>query len=67
MSKETVQYHWERHQQCNVDSLNDLIKGTSFAGMELKDIMLGSYNEGNPLPFFSDAAQVCLKSSINNN
>jgi superoxide dismutase len=58
MSKEMVQYHWERHQQGHVDSLNDLIKGTAFAGMELKNIMLGSYNEGNPLPFFFDAAQV---------
>ncbi|KAJ4784966.1 Superoxide dismutase [Rhynchospora pubera] len=58
MSKETVEYHWERHHRGHVDSLNAIIQGTEFAEMELENMVLTSYNEGNPLPFFVHASQV---------
>lgn len=67
MSKETIQYHWERHQKGHVESLNKLVKGTKYAKMDLEFLVALSYNLGNYLPFFIDASQVCLSSSINKN
>ncbi|THU56802.1 hypothetical protein C4D60_Mb11t21040 [Musa balbisiana] len=58
MSRETLEYHWGRHHRAHVASLNNLIAGTDLDGMGLDEIVVVSYNKGNPLPPFVHAAQV---------
>ncbi|XP_065029324.1 superoxide dismutase [Fe], chloroplastic-like isoform X2 [Musa acuminata AAA Group] len=58
MSRETLEYHWGRHHRAHVASLNNLIAGTDLDGMGLDEIVVVSYNKGNPLPLFVHAAQV---------
>lgn len=58
MSRETLEYHWGRHHRAHVASLNNLIEGTDLDGMGLDEIVVVSYNKGNPLPPFVHAAQV---------
>ncbi|RWW16195.1 hypothetical protein GW17_00019940 [Ensete ventricosum] len=58
MSRETLECHWGRHHRAHVASLNNLIAGTDLDGMGLDEIVVASYNKGNPLPPFVHAAQV---------
>lgn len=58
MSSETLEQHWGRHQRAHVESLNKQIEGTEFEEMSLEDIVVASYNKGDPLPSFKHAAQV---------
>ena len=60
MSRETLEYHWGRHHRAHVASLNNLIAGTDLDGMGLDEIVVVSYNKGNPLPLFVHAAQVTV-------
>lgn len=39
ISKETLEYHYGKHHQKYVDTLNDLIAGTEFESMSLTDII----------------------------
>ena len=59
MSKETLEYHWGRHQRGYVDNLNKQIVGTELDGLTLEGVVLVSYNKGDILPAFNNAAQVC--------
>ena len=52
ISKETVEYHHDKHHRTYVDKLNELIEGTEFAAASLTDIVLRS--SGN---IFNNAAQ----------
>lgn len=60
MSQQTFEYHWGKHHRAYVDNLNKQIAGTELDGMSLEDVILASYNKGDMLPSFNNAAQVCL-------
>lgn len=57
MSRETLEYHWGKHHRGYVDNLNKQISGTALDGLALEEIVVRSYNRGNPLPTFNNAAQ----------
>lgn len=59
MSQETLKYHWGKHHRAYVDNLNKQIAGTELDGMALESVILVSYNGGDFLPTFNNAAQVC--------
>ncbi|CAA6673848.1 unnamed protein product [Spirodela intermedia] len=50
MSRETLEYHWGKHHRGYVDNLNKQISGTDLDGLALEEIVVRSYNRGNPLP-----------------
>ncbi|XP_024991353.1 superoxide dismutase [Fe], chloroplastic [Cynara cardunculus var. scolymus] len=58
MSKETLEYHWGKHHRAYVDNLNKQIEGTELDGMSLESIISASYNKGDILPAFNNAAQI---------
>ncbi|KAM0009490.1 putative superoxide dismutase [Helianthus debilis subsp. tardiflorus] len=58
MSKETLEYHWGKHHRGYVNNLNKQIEGTELDKMSLESIILASYNKGDILPSFNNAAQV---------
>lgn len=53
ISKETLEYHYGKHHQTYVNTLNTLIKGTEFENATLEEIILKSSG-----PMFNNAAQV---------
>lgn len=59
MSQETLEYHWGKHHRGYVDNLNKQIIGTELDEMPLEDIIITTYNKGDILPPFNNAAQVC--------
>ncbi|XP_074568348.1 superoxide dismutase [Fe], chloroplastic isoform X2 [Curcuma longa] len=58
MTRQTLEWHWGGHHRAHVVRLNSLIAGTDLDGKGLEDILLATYNKGNPLPAFVHAAQV---------
>ncbi|XP_010269875.1 PREDICTED: superoxide dismutase [Fe], chloroplastic isoform X2 [Nelumbo nucifera] len=58
MSREILEYHWGKHHRGYVENLNRQIVGTELDGMTLEDIIIASYNKGDFLPSFNNAAQV---------
>lgn len=58
MSRTTFEYHWGKHHRAYVDNLNKQIVGTELDELTLEDIILITYNKGNLLPPFNNAAQV---------
>ena len=52
ISRETLEYHYGKHHQNYVNTLNDLIRGTQYESMSLEDIVRKS--EG---PVFNNAGQ----------
>lgn len=52
ISRETLEYHYGKHHQTYVKTLNDLIKGTEFEQSSLEDIIRKSSG-----PVFNNAAQ----------
>lgn len=58
MSKDTFEYHWGKHHRTYVENLNKQIAGTELEGMSLEDIVVMTYNKGDFLPPFNNAAQV---------
>lgn len=59
MSHETFEYHWGKHHRAYVDNLNKQIVGTELDNKSLDEIVLATYNKGDLLPPFNNAAQVC--------
>lgn len=53
ISKETLEYHYGKHHQTYVNTLNTLIVGTEFENATLEEIILKSSG-----PMFNNAAQV---------
>jgi Fe-Mn family superoxide dismutase len=53
ISAETLEYHYGKHHQTYVTTLNKLIEGTEFASMPLEEIIKKSSG-----PLFNNAAQV---------
>ena len=46
MSRETLEYHHDKHHKAYVDKLNELIAGTEWEGKSLEDIVRGTYQDG---------------------
>ncbi|XVF54827.1 hypothetical protein PTKIN_Ptkin05aG0213000 [Pterospermum kingtungense] len=57
MSQASFEYHWGKHHRAYVDNLNKQIVGTDLEGLSLEDIILVTYNKGDILPAFNNAAQ----------
>jgi len=55
MSRETLEYHHDKHHLAYVNNLNNLIKGTEFEGKTLEEIVKGSY--GKNAGIFNNAGQ----------
>lgn len=55
MSKETLEYHHDKHHAAYVNALNSLIKGTEWEGRSLEEIVTGSFKEN--VPVFNNASQ----------
>lgn len=49
-----------KHHRAYVDNMNKQIAGTDLEGKSLEEIVLASWNSGNPTPVFNNAAQVRL-------
>ena len=53
--------HWGEHHRGYVEGLNkQLEKDDILYGYTLNELVKVTYNNGNPLPEFNNAAQVCL-------
>ncbi len=52
ISRETVDYHYGKHEKAYIANLNRLIEGTEYADMELEDIIRNSAG-----PLFNNASQ----------
>ncbi|KAG9155126.1 hypothetical protein Leryth_011102, partial [Lithospermum erythrorhizon] len=57
MSSQTFEYHWGKHHRAYVDNLNKQIVGTELDNCSLEEILLATYNNGDLLPPFNNAAQ----------
>jgi Fe-Mn family superoxide dismutase len=55
MSRETLEYHHDKHHLAYVNNGNNLLKGTEFEGKSLEEIVTGSYGKNAPL--FNNAGQ----------
>ncbi|WP_127089936.1 superoxide dismutase [Aquabacter cavernae] len=55
MSRETLEYHHDKHHLAYVNNGNNLLKGTEFEGKSLEEIVKGSYGKNAGL--FNNAAQ----------
>ncbi|GAB2238985.1 hypothetical protein Droror1_Dr00024898 [Drosera rotundifolia] len=59
MSKRTLEFHWGEHHRGYVEALNKhLGKNDVLYGYTLEELIKVTYNNGNPLREFNDAAQV---------
>ena len=48
MSKETLEFHHDKHHQAYVTNGNNAIKGTEFEGKSLEEIVKGSFGKNAP-------------------
>lgn len=55
MSRETLEYHHDKHHAAYVNTLNSLIKGTEWEGLGLEEVVTGSF--GKNVPLFNNASQ----------
>jgi len=55
MSKETLEYHHDKHHQAYVTNGNNLLKGTEFENASLEDVVKGSFGKNQAL--FNNAGQ----------
>ncbi|KAF6146532.1 hypothetical protein GIB67_008818, partial [Kingdonia uniflora] len=59
MSKNTMEMHWGEHHCSYVEGLNkQLEKNNLLYGCTMEELVKITYNNGNPLPEFNNAAQV---------
>ncbi|KAG2432965.1 hypothetical protein HXX76_008693 [Chlamydomonas incerta] len=58
MSKQTLEFHWGKHHRAYVDNMNKQIAGSPLDGKSLEEIVVASWNNGQPTPVFNNAAQV---------
>ncbi len=55
MSRETLEYHHDKHHQAYVDTGNKLLAGTPLEGQSLEQVVTGSFGKNAPL--FNNAGQ----------
>lgn len=58
ISKRTLELHWGGYHHDYVESLNKQLKDSTLYGHTLEELIKATYNNGNPLPEFNNAAQV---------
>ncbi|PVZ86831.1 superoxide dismutase [Fe] [Serratia sp. S1B] len=58
ISKETLEFHHDKHHQTYVTNLNNLIKGTDLEGKSLEEIITASAGDASKAGIFNNAAQV---------
>lgn len=64
MSKRTLEVHWGAHHRGYVEALNkQLEKNDALYGCTMDELIRVTYNNGNPLPEFNNAAQVIIAHS----
>ncbi len=52
ISKETIDYHYGKHEKAYIDNLNKLIKGSQFEDMDLEEVIVNAKG-----PLFNNASQ----------
>jgi len=57
MSRETLEYHHDKHHNTYVTTLNKLIDGTDLAGKSLEDIVKASFGDASKQAIFNNAGQ----------
>jgi len=57
ISVKTVRLHYGKHNKGYVDTLNQLVAGTPFADMSLKELVLSTAGDPEHAPIFNNAAQ----------
>lgn len=60
MSQQTLEFHWGKHHKTYVENLKKQVVGTELDGKSLEEIIVTSYNKGDILPAFNNAAQACM-------
>ena len=58
MSKETLEFHHDKHHQAYVDNLNKMIEGTDLEGKSLEEIIKAAAADKSKAGLFNNAAQV---------
>lgn len=58
ISKETLEFHHDKHHNTYVVNLNNLIKDTDLAGKSLEEIILASAGDTSKVGIFNNAAQI---------
>lgn len=60
ISRQTVQFHYHKHHQSYVDTLNKLVKGTRYADMKLEEIVQSTAgrDSADAKKLFNNAGQV---------
>lgn len=65
MSKRTLEIHWGKHHRNYLEGLNKhLAKDDVLYGYTMDELVKVTYNNGNPLPEFNNAAQVCVRWTV---
>lgn len=57
MSKETLEYHHDKHHKAYVDKGNDLIKGTGWEGKSLEEAMVAAFKDKTKAGLFNQLGQ----------
>jgi superoxide dismutase len=57
ISAKTLRLHYGKHDKGYVDTLNQLVAGTPFADMSLKQFVLSTAGKSDHAPIFNNAAQ----------
>ncbi|WP_000929966.1 superoxide dismutase [Acinetobacter baumannii] len=58
ISKETLEFHHDKHHQTYVTNLNNLVKDTVLADQSLEDIIITTANDSAKAGIFNNAAQI---------
>ncbi|XP_077246995.1 fe superoxide dismutase 3 [Tasmannia lanceolata] len=58
MSQKTLEMHWGKHHGGYVDGLNRQLVNSALYGYTMEELVKVTFNNGNPLPEFNNAAQV---------
>jgi Fe-Mn family superoxide dismutase len=58
LSKETLEFHHDKHHQTYVTNLNNLVKGTDLEGKSLDEIILAAAGDASKAGIFNNAAQI---------
>jgi Fe-Mn family superoxide dismutase len=57
MSRETLEFHHDKHHQAYVTALNNLVKDTPLAGKSLEDVCKASFGDASKQAIFNNAGQ----------
>jgi len=58
ISAETLKFHYGKHHRAYLDKLNELVRGTEFAELELEEVVVRTAGHADKAGIFNNAAQV---------